>query len=178
MARVFNEAKAGFSARFEGGAGHSWLGFSAIVHSLFGFGNGDQFNWRYPRELSYPSIQYASGSGSLTPGVVEQTDLYNLDIEWATEHTWFDKEIVDKPGLYEITLRTTSKGEQVAHITPKNTQRSVPQPGTVCQWKTIDRNWRRTLGKGSVIVDDRGLVAVENVRIKGSNGTRVFIDCR
>ena len=178
MARVFNEAKAGFSARFEGGAGHSWLGFSAIVHSLFGFGNGDQFNWRYPRELSYPSIQYASGSGSLTPGVVEQTDLYNLDIEWATEHTWFDKEIVDKPGLYEITLRTTSKGEQVAHITPKNTQRFVPQPGTVCQWKTIDRNWRRTLGKGSVTVDDRGLVTVENVRIKGSNGTRVFIDCR
>jgi len=177
MARVFNEAKVGYSARFHGGAGHSWLGFSAIVHSMFGLGYDDLFAWRYPRELSFPSIQYASGSGPLTPAE-STTDQYNLDIEWATGHNWFDKEIVDKPGRYEISLRTTAGGEQRANITPRNTRQFKPVAGGSCSWKTVDNNNRKTLAKGRVTVDRNGLVTIEGVNIKGSVGTRVFIDCR
>ena len=85
MARVLNDASVGFSSNFVAGAGHSWLGFAGVVDYMFGFGNGLDFPWRYPLSLSFPAIQNASGSGSLSPGLAV-SDTYNMDIEWATPH--------------------------------------------------------------------------------------------
>lgn len=176
LARVFNDAKVGFSARFEAGAGHGWLGFSAIVKPLFGFGYDEAFPWRYPRNLSFPAIQNASGSGPLQPGL-DNHDSYNLDIEWATSHTRFAKKIVDKSGQYVISLRSTG-GAQTADITPRNTQQFKARTGEQCRWETVDNNNRRVLAQGVVIADTDGLVTIENVGIMTDKGTRVSIDCR
>ena len=173
MARVLNDASVGFSARFVADAGHSWLGFSAIVKSLFGFGNDTDFPWRYPRDLSFPAISYASGSGPLSPGL-NGTDDYNMDIEWATPHTRFAKSIVDEPRRYEITLRSKSQA-QSANITPRNTQRFSVRPGERCSWKAVSR--RKTTGSGTVVVDADGLVTVPKVVITPRKGTRVTIQC-
>ncbi len=176
LAKVFNDAKVGFSARFEAGAGHSWLGFSAIVHSLFGFGNDSEFPWRYPKDLSFPSIQNASGSGAMRPGL-EQHDSYNLDIEWATPHTRFAKSIVDKSTLYSVSLRSLSDA-QTADITPRNTQQFKLNAGDQCRWKTLDNNNRRVLSEGKVTADSDALVTIPGVQIQTYKGTKVSIDCR
>lgn len=176
MARVFNQASVGYSANYIANAGHSWLGFSAIVHTLFGFGNDVDFPWRYPNNLSFPAVANASGSGSMTPGL-EENDAYNMDIEWATPHTRFAKSIVDKPRQYEVSLRSKSDA-QTADITPRNTQNFSVRPAEQCSWIAIDSNKRRQVGKGSVIVDDDGLLTIPQVLITPYKGTRVAIDCR
>jgi len=174
MARVFNEASVGFSSNFVAGAGHSWLGFAAIVDYMFGFGNGLDFPWRYPLNLSFPAIQNASASGSLSPGLVA-SDTYNMDIEWATSHTRFARPIVDEPGRYEISLRSRND-DQTADITPRNTQRFKLQPGQSCEWVTSSNNKRKTYGKGTVTVDKDALVTVRQVPIT-YKGTRLSINC-
>ena len=174
MARVFNEASVGFSLKSVEGAGHSWLGFAAIVDYMFGFGNGLDFPWRYPLDLSFPAIQNASGSSSLAPGLAE-TDAYNMNIEWATPHTRFADPIVDEPARYEISLRS-QVDDQTADITPRNTQRFNPQPGQSCEWVTSSNNKRRTYAKGTVIADDDALVTVRQVPVR-YKGTRLSINC-
>ena len=174
MARVFNEASVGFSSNFVAGAGHSWLGFAAIVNYMFGFGNGLDFPWRYPLNLSFPAIQNASGSGSMSPGLVEN-DTYNMDIEWATPHTSFARPIVDEPGRYEISLRSQTN-DQTADITPRKTQRFKLQPGQRCEWVTSSHNKRRTYAKGTVSADADALVTVPQVPIT-YKGTRLSINC-
>ncbi len=176
LARVFNDAKVGFTTRFEAGAGHGWLGFSAIVKPLFGFGYDDAFPWRYPRNLSFPSIQNASGSGPLQPGL-DIHDSYNLDIEWATSHTRFAKKIVDKPKRYEISVRSTGS-EQTADITPRNTQQFVVNPGDDCRYKVVDNNGRRLLSEGVVTADADALLTVKAVQITEHKGSKLSIDCR
>ena len=174
MARVFNEASVGFSSHFVAGAGHSWLGFVGIVDHMFGFGNGLDFPWRYPLNMSFPSIQNATGSGSMTPGLVE-SDRYNMNIEWATPHTRFAEPIVDEPGRYEISLRSQDD-DQTADITPRNTRRFNPQPGQNCEWITSSNNKRRTYAKGTVTTDEDALVTVPQVPIT-YKGTRLSINC-
>jgi len=175
MARVFNEASVGYSSRFVAEAGHSWLGFAAIVNSLFGFGNDIDFPWRYPLDMSFPAIQNASESGPMSPGL-GQSDNYNMNIEWATPHTRFARPIVDKPRLYEISLRSTTD-DQTADITPRNTQRFSVRPGEQCAWMTSSNNKRRTIAKGTVTADKDALITILQVPIS-YKGTRVTIDCR
>lgn len=174
MARVLNEASVGFSSNFVAGAGHSWLGFAGIVNYMFGFGNGLDFPWRYPLGLSFPAIQNASGSGSLSPGLAV-SDTYNMDIEWATPHTRFAKPIVDEPTRYEISLRSQAD-DQTADITPRNTQRFNLQPGQTCQWITSSHNKRKTYAKGTVAADEDALVTIPQVPIT-YKGTRLSINC-
>lgn len=175
MARIFNAASVGYSSRFVQDAAHAWLGFSAIVKPLFGFGADVNFPWRYPRSLSFPAIANASGSGPLVPGLT-QTDTYNMDIEWATPHTNFAKSIVDKPGRYEISIRSKSD-PQTADITPRNSQQFVVNPGDQCGWVAVDSNKNKTVGSGNVIVDEDGLVTIPGVLITPYQGTRLAIEC-
>lgn len=174
MARVFNAASIGYSSRFIADAGHSWLGFAAIVNPLFGLGNDIDFPWRYPLDMSFPAIQNASGSGPMSPGLA-QTDDYNLNIEWATPHTRFARPIVDKPRLYEISLRSTTD-DQTADITPRNTQQFRVRPGEQCAWTTSNNNKRRVIARGTVTADQDALVTIPQVLIT-YEGTRVTIDC-
>lgn len=176
LARVFNAASVGYSARLEASAGHGWLGFSGVVHSLFGFGYDAAFPWRYPLNLSYPAIQYASGSGDMRPGITNN-DLYNMDIEWATSETRFAKGIVDKPGRYRIALRSMTN-DQFADITPRNTQQFVLSPGQQCSWSSVNNNNRAVLNNGIVTADAAALVTIKDVAIKTFKGTTLSIDCR
>ncbi len=175
MVKIFNQASVGYSSRFVADDPHGWIGFNAIVKSLFGFGGGVDFPWRYPRSLSFPAIANASGSGPLSPGLT-QTDDYNLDIEWATPHTWFAKSIVDKPRRYEISLRSKS-ATQTADITPRNSQQFAVSPGDQCGWVAIDSNKRKTVGRGRVVADADGLVTIPEVLITKYKGTRLTIEC-
>ena len=175
LAQALNDAKVGFSARFQAGAGHAWLGFTGVVHSLFGFGYDAEFPWRYPLQMSFPAIQNASGGGSLTPGL-QVHDEYNLNIEWATRYTEFAPPVLDEPRRYEISLRST-EGVQTADITPRNTQRFKVQAGVQCQWTTTSNNERRKLGKGVVAADRDSLITVKNVAIHTDKGTLLSISC-
>ena len=173
FARVLNEAKAGFSARSKAEAGHSWLGFAATNKSLFGFGHDADFSWKYPVNMSFLSVQNASGSGSMSPGL-DQHDSYNMDIEWATPHTRFAKSIVDEPKRYEVSVRSTSD-VQTADITPRNTQRFSVRAGEQCGWRTL--YGRKVLAQGSVTADPDGLLTIADVTIRKGKGTRIVIEC-
>lgn len=175
LIRAFTNAKAGFSARSAANFGHSWLGFTATVHTLFGFGNDTLFEWRYPLDLSFPAIQNASASGSLFPGV-GQTDEYNLNIEWATPHTPFAPTIVDQPGRYEISLRSLA-GNQVADITPRRTAGFSVIAGERCNWSTRDNNNGRLIASGVTTVASDALLTVDDVSIRTGSGTLLAINC-
>ena len=142
---------------------------------LFGFGNEDDFPWKYPRNLSFPAIQNASGSDSLEPGD-SGDEAYNMDIEWATPHTPFDDTIIDEPTRYEITLRS-SNGVQTADVTPRRTQAFSVIPDQQCDWSTLNRTSGEAIDSGSVTADIDSLLTVTGVEIHSGTGTRLVIDC-
>ncbi len=175
LARALNDSKVGFSARFVAGAGHSWLGFTAAVHPLFGLGNEGLFAWRYSKSMSFPAIQNASGSGSLNPGR-SVDDSYNMNIEWATPQTPFAAPIVDQPGRYEISIRSTA-GEQTASITPRRTQGFAVIAGEQCNWTATDNNNGGRISSGVTTVSSDSLLTVRNVPLRTGSGTLLSINC-
>jgi len=175
LVQAFTDANAGFSARNYGNIPHTWVGFESVVTSLFGFGNGADFPWKYPLNLSYPAIQNASGSSAINPPN-SGNDAYNMDIEWATPHTPFAASIVDQAKRYEISLRSTGAA-QTADITPRRTQQFDPNPGQQCDWAAIDNSTSQTFASGSATVDVDSLLTIPAVSIMTGAGTRLVIDC-
>jgi len=175
MARVLSEARVGFSATAVGGVGHNWLGFDGVVTSVFGFGFGDEAGWRYPRSLSFPSITYATGSGSIDPSS-GGTDRYNKTIEWSTPRNSFHQSIVDSSNRYEISLRSTS-GNQTAQITPRNTNAFKPSAGRSCSWNVTDIGSNGSIGSGNATVANSGLLTITGVQIRTGQGSRLSISC-
>ena len=173
--RALTEATAGFAAVHGGTAGHTWVGFSSVNVSLFGFGYGDDFGWKYPLNLSFPSITNASGSGPIDPAN-SGDDRYNMDIEWATPHTAFSQTIVDLIQRYEITLKSTS-ANQTADITPRRTQQFDPNPGQVCNWTATDNNNGQQIASRSATTDIDSLLTATAVPIRTGAGTRLSINC-
>jgi predicted esterase len=173
--QALNQAKVGFTARYED-VGHTWVGFSAAIESLFGFGYDEHFPYKYPRDLSFPGISRASGSGPLQPAGTG-ADAYNMNIEWATPHNRFGSGIVDKSKRYEVTLRSLS-GKQTADITPRRTRQFKPVPGQQCQFKAAAVGGGESAGSGSFVVGGDGLATAVNVAILPGSGTRLRINCR
>ncbi len=172
---AFTEARVGYSAGALEGVGHNWLAFNSVVKSVFGFGNGDDTAWRYPENLSFPGIHNASGSGALQPSGVGD-DLYNTNIEWATPINNFHRGIVDSANTYEISLRSTSIN-QIADITPRNTNSFRPTPGTRCRWTANSISNNSRVGSGSSTVDNDQLLTIPSVSILAGSGTRLSINC-
>lgn len=175
MAQAFTDARAGFSASALGGYGHSWMSFGSVVTSVFGLGFDDETAWRYPRNLSFPGIHNASGSGSLQPGGGGE-DRHNTTLEWATPRNNFHQSIVDSSNRYEISLRSKT-GNQTADITPRNTNSFRPSAGTRCSWtaKSISNN--SSVGSGNSTVDGSRLLTIPRVSILAGSGTRLSINC-
>ncbi len=173
--QALTKSSAGFTARYED-VGHTWVGFSSAIESLFGFGYDEHFPYKYPLDMSFPGIQRASGSGPLQPGD-SGADAYNMNIEWATPHTRFGSGIVDKSKRYEITLRSLA-GKQTANITPRRTRNFNPAPGQRCQFKATGVGSGESAGKGVIVVDNDALATAENVSILPGSGTRLTISCR
>lgn len=174
MAQAFTDARAGFSAVAVGDRAHSWLNFSPVVTSVFGFGYGDEAAWRYPKSLSFPGIHNASGSGSLPPSDTGD-DRYNTDIEWSTPRNNFHQNIVDSTNRWELSIRSLSS-DQTADITPRRTNSFRPAAGTTCSWTARRIGGFSTLGSGSATVDGSGLLTATAVPIT-AGGSRLTIEC-
>ena len=173
--QALTQANVGFTAKYED-VGHTWVGFTSAIESLFGFGYDDNFPYKYPLDLSFPGLQQASGSGPVQPSDSGQ-NAYNMNIEWATPHTRFGPGIVDKSRRYEITLRSLS-GRQTADVTPRRTRNFKPAPGQKCQYQVKSAGSGESLGKGVVAADRDALVTIKNVSIQTGPGTRLSINCR
>lgn len=175
MAQVFTNARVGFSASALGGVGHSWLSFNSVVTSMFGFGFDDERGWRYPRNLSFPGIHNASGSGSIQPGN-SGDDKHNTTLEWSTPRNNFHQNIVDSSNRYEISIRSMA-GDQTADITPRNTNSFRPASGTRCSWNAKSISDNRSLSSGTSTVDGSRLLTIPGVFILAGSGTRLSINC-
>lgn len=175
MAQVLSNARVGFSAATLGGVDHSWLAFNSVVTDVFGFGNGAEAGWLYPRNLSFPGIANASGSGRLLPGG-SGDDRYNTNLEWSTPRNNFHQNIVDSANRYEISLRS-KVANQTADVTPRNTNSFRPSSGTRCSWTARSIANNSTLGSGNSVVDGSRLLTIPNVSILGGSGTRLAISC-
>jgi len=175
LASALTDAKVGFSANAFEGVGHSWLSFGAVIKQLFGLGYADEYAWRYPNTLSFPSITNATGSSSINP-TMEGNSSFNMDIEWSTEKNAFDEEIVDTATEYQISIRSTGV-DQFANITPRNTQFFRPSPGRQCNWSVVRNSGRQMLQRGSVTVDSAGLVTANRINIPTGSGIRLTITC-
>lgn len=180
MARVLTAARAGFSARANGGAGHGWQSFGAVVTNVFGFGygdigNGDKRGWLYPVSWSFPGISNATGSGSLQPAP-SGDDVHNTNIEWSTPNNDFHLDIVDQADRYEISFQSTTV-DQFADITPRNTTLFKPVSGTQCSWSAIGIDTNTEISSGVATVDSDNLLTVTTVPILSASGTRIRITC-
>ena len=173
--KAFNEANIGFSAGGIANIGHTWLGFSAIVRTVFGYGFDEFQAWRYENNQSFPAISFASGAGAIDPGA-SVTDEYNQNIEWSTSRFAFHQSIVDESNRYAITLRSTAS-EQTASITPRNTRSFRPSPGVQCSWSAIRISDGQSIGAGTASADNSALVTVSGVPIGTGVGTRLTINC-
>ena len=126
-------------------------------------------------DMSYPAILNASGSGDVDPAD-SGNDSYNLNIEWATENTPFAGPIIDLPSVYQISLRSTSGGAQVADITPRNTQLFQLKQGETCSWRTINNSDNSLIASGTAEVDFDLLITIPNVSMLAGDGTLLVID--
>lgn len=174
MAKAFTDARVGFAAVTRS-AGHSWMGFASVNTNLFGFGFGDDGPWRYPRNLSFPGIQNASGSGALQPNNFGE-DRYNTSIDWSTPKNNFHQPIVDTSNKYEISIRSLSSN-QTADITPRNTNSFKPSSGQQCSWTAINIANNANIGSGRATVDGSRLLTIPRVQIVNGSGTRLAISC-
>ncbi len=174
---ALTNGNAGFSAKFDGNAGHGWLGFVATVTAMFGLGEDGVLDhpWRYPLDLSFPAITNATGSADVIPDNVS-TDEYNLNIEWHTANNVFDESIEDNLTTYGISLRSTSGLNQQAGITPRRTQAFVLIPGESCSYQVERNSDDAILASGSATVSVDGLITIPNVDILTGLGSRLIID--
>ncbi|MDB4224678.1 esterase family protein [Granulosicoccus sp.] len=175
LPRALTDAKVGFSANAYEGVGHTWLGFSAVVSSMFGLGYGEEALWRYPNSLSFPAISNASGSSTLDTDT-KADSAYNMNLEWSTLNNAFHETIVDSFSQYQISIRSTNTA-QTANITPRNTQTFSPNPNQLCNWSVISNYNDQLLQTGTAMTDTSGIITIEDVEILTGLGSRITIDC-
>ena len=175
FANALNSSSVGYAAENLAAIGHTWVGFVPVDIEQFGFGYVDDFPWKYPLDLSFPSIQNASGSSPL-PSVDNGDDKYNRNIQWSTPHFAFAQGIVDETNTYGISIRSTDT-PQTADITPRRTQLFKPQPNDTCSWSTTNSNTGDTIRSGTATVDADALITIPAVEIVPVLGTRLTINC-
>ena len=175
LTQALTDAKVGFSATAYADIGHVWLGFSAVVNSMFGLGFGDESSWRYPNSLSFPAIANASGSSSINPNATTDSS-YNANIEWSTSANAFDEPIIETSNQYQISMRSTD-AEQTASITPRNTRTFRINSGQRCNWSVTNNANSQLMQNGTAVADSAGLITVVDVRILTGSGSRLAIAC-
>jgi len=175
MFAALNDGSVGFAATALEGIGHSWQSFNAVNADLLGFGFDNQAGWRYPRSLSYPSLQNASGSASVNPGTSGDSN-YNQNIDWSAANNNFHQAIVDSANRYEISLRSLAD-DQTVDVTPRNTQNFRPSVGSNCNWQAQRISGNEQTGSGSGSVDNDELYTAIQVPVSGGTGTRLTISC-
>ena len=169
---AFTDGRVAYSATAREGIGHEWRAFDSVNQNLFQFEVGA---WRYPNNLSYPGLHYASDSGRLNPPS-SGDDLYQTTLEWSTPQYSFGEGIVDQANRYEITVRSTAT-EQRVDVTPRNTQVFNPAANTQCSWTARRVSDGLTTDSGTATVDGNRIVTAVQLAVSTGSGTRVSFIC-
>ncbi len=170
---ALNAGNVGFTAEQRNGWDHNWMGFDFSLDSMFSPADGGLSAWAYPRNVSFPGITKATGSGPEQPGPTG-TDFYNMKIEWSVPWNQFHSNIVDTPTAYEISVRSSTVA-QSANVTPQRTQAFKPSPGTSISWKNVNNVTGQVVQSGTLAVDSKGLVTLPVVTIGTGTGNRLIL---
>ncbi|MBL8813542.1 MAG: hypothetical protein JNM43_25475 [Planctomycetaceae bacterium] len=171
---ALNAANVGYTAEMRGGWDHNWMGFSFAQDAMFSPSIGELGDWVYPKNMSFPGISLATGSGPNVPGNTG-TNTYNMNIQWATPWNTFDASIVDTVSRYEISLRSVNGATQQAEVTPQRLQAFTAPAGTVVNWQNIDNDTGAVVQSGSVTSDADGLVVIPRMQIGTGTGNRLIL---
>lgn len=169
---AFTDARLAYTSIANAGIGHTWLGFGSANGNLYPLESG---RWIYPRNLSFPGLHNASGSGRVNPPV-SGDDFYQTDLEWSTPQFSFGQPITDQSNRYEVTLRSVSVAQSV-DVTPRKTRSFRPSAGTACSWLARRVSDNQITGSGSVNAGASRLVTIPQVPVAIGSGTRLSINC-
>ncbi len=170
---ALNAGSAGYTAEQRLGWDHNWMSFDFALDSMFSPEIGGLGKWTYPKNMSYPSIANATGSGPQDPGTTA-TNFYNMTIEWSVPWNHFTTDIVDTSNRYEMALRSTTVA-QLAEVTPQRLQAFRMLPGAVIAWQNINVSTGDTVQSGTLVADADGLVTVSRMQIGTGTGNRLIL---
>lgn len=169
---ALNSSRAGFSSEQRDAWDHNWMGYDFALNPMFSTAGGLS-EFVYPRNLSFVAVSDASGSGPLVPATTG-TDIYNLSILWSVPWSSFHSGIVDVPGRYEVSLKSTTVS-QTASITPRRLQEFHVSPGQTVAWSNTNNTSGQVIQSGTVTADSAGLVTIPLVEIGTGAGNRLIL---
>ncbi len=170
---ALNAGNVGYSAEQRFGWDHNWMSFNFSLDTMFSPADGGLSAWAYPRNVSFPGITNATGSGPNVPGLTD-TNFYNMQFEWSVPWNQFHTDLVDTPTQYEISIRSNTVA-QTANVTPQRRQAFNPVPGTTVTWKNVDNATGQIVQSGTLTVDSGGLVTLPSVTIGTETGNRFIL---
>ena len=163
----------GYSAEQRFGWDHNWMSFNFSLDTMFSPADGGLSAWAYPRNVSFPGITKATGSGPEVPGTTD-TNFYNMQFEWSVPWNDFHTDIVDTVTRYEISIKSNTV-LQTANVTPQRRQAFNPVPGATVTWQNINNTTGQIVQSGTLIVDADGLVTLPSVTIGTGVGNRFVL---
>ena len=170
---ALNAGNVGFSAEQRFGWDHNWMSFDFSLDTMFSPADGGLSAWAYPRNVSFPGITNATGSGPNVPGTTG-TNFYNMQLEWSVPWNPFHTDLVDTTNQYEISIRSNTVA-QTADVTPQRRQAFNPIPGATVTWKNVNNVTGQLVQSGTLIVDADGLVTLPSVTIGKGTGNRFIL---
>jgi hypothetical protein len=170
---ALNAGNVGFTAEQRFGWDHNWMAFDFSLDTMFSPADGGLSAWAYPRNVSFPGITNATGSGPEVPGTTG-TNFYNMQFEWSVPWNQFHRNLVDTLTRYEISIRSNTVA-QTADVTPQRRQVFNPVPGATVTWQNIDNATGQVVQSGTLVVDADGLVTLPSVTIGTGTGNRFIL---
>ena len=170
---ALNAGNVGYSAEQRFGWDHNWMSFNFSLDTMFSPADGGLSAWAYPRNVSFPGISRATGSGPEVPGTTG-TNFYNMQFEWSVPWNHFHTDIVDTVTRYEISIKSNTV-VQTANVTPQRRQAFNPVPGASVTWQNINNATGQVVQSGTLIVDADGLVTLPSVTIGTGTGNRFVL---
>lgn len=170
---ALNAGNVGYSAEQRFGWDHNWMSFNFSLDTMFSPADGGLSAWAYPRNVSFPGITRATGSGPEVPGTTG-TNFYNMQFEWSVPWNHFHTDIVDTVTRYEISVKSNTVA-QTANVTPQRRQAFNPAPGAAVTWQNINNATGQVVQSGTLIVDADGLVTLPSVTIGTGIGNRFIL---
>lgn len=170
---ALNAGNVGFTAEQRFGWDHNWMSFDFSLDTMFSPADGGLSAWAYPRNVSFPGITNATGSGPNVPGTTG-TNFYNMQFEWSVPWNRFHTDIVDTVTRYEISVKSNTVG-QTANVTPQRRQAFNPVPGATVTWQNVNNTTGQIVQSGTLIVDADGLVTLPSVTIGTGKGNRFIL---
>lgn len=170
---ALNAGNVGFTAEQRFGWDHNWMAFDFSLDTMFSPTDGGLSAWAYPKNVSFPGITNATGSGPNVPGTTG-TNFYNMQFEWSVPWNHFHDDLVDSNTRYEISIKSNTV-PQTADLTPQRRQAFYPVPGATVTWQNISNATGLVVQSGTLVVDSDGLVTLPAVTIGTGTGNRFIL---